>query len=105
MFPKLFTIGSFSLPTYGLLVALGFLAGLSVTLRLAKRADLPTEQITNLAIYCALAGIAGAKSSCSCSTGDSTCRIPRVLFLGHPPGRGRVPWWADRRIDCCAFFT
>lgn len=61
MLPKLFTIGSFSLPTYGLLVALGFLAGLSVTLRLAKRAGLPAEQLTNLAIYCALAGIAGAK--------------------------------------------
>jgi phosphatidylglycerol---prolipoprotein diacylglyceryl transferase len=61
MFPKLFTIGSFSVPTYGVLVALGFLAGLAITLRLAKRAGLPAEQLTNLAIYCALAGIAGAK--------------------------------------------
>jgi phosphatidylglycerol---prolipoprotein diacylglyceryl transferase len=61
MFPKLFTIGSFSVPTYGVLVALGFLAGLAVTLRLAKRSALPSEQITNLAIYCALGGIAGAK--------------------------------------------
>lgn len=61
MFPKLFTIGSFSVPTYGVLVALGFLAGLTVTLRLGKRSKLPSEQLTNLAIYCALGGIAGAK--------------------------------------------
>jgi phosphatidylglycerol:prolipoprotein diacylglycerol transferase len=61
MFPKLFTIGSFSLPTYGILVALGFLAGLAVTIRLGRRAGLPTEPLTNLAIYCALGGIAGAK--------------------------------------------
>jgi phosphatidylglycerol:prolipoprotein diacylglycerol transferase len=61
MYPKLFSIGSFYVPTYGVLVALGFLAGLGVTLRLAKRAGLSAELLTNLAIYCALAGIAGAK--------------------------------------------
>ncbi|MGA7411026.1 MAG: prolipoprotein diacylglyceryl transferase [Bryobacteraceae bacterium] len=61
MFPKLFSIGSFFIPTYGVLVALGFLAGLFVTLRLARRVHLPAEKISNLAIYCALGGIAGAK--------------------------------------------
>ncbi len=61
MFPKLFTFGSHFVPTYGVLVALGFLAGLFVTLRLARRAGLPAEPISNLAVYCALAGIAGAK--------------------------------------------
>jgi phosphatidylglycerol---prolipoprotein diacylglyceryl transferase len=61
LFPKLFSIGSFFIPTYGVLVALGFLAGLFVTLRLAKRASLPAEKVSNLAIYCALSGIAGAK--------------------------------------------
>ncbi|HEX5228726.1 MAG TPA: prolipoprotein diacylglyceryl transferase [Bryobacteraceae bacterium] len=61
MFPKLISIGSFFIPTYGTLVAVAFLAALWVTIRLAKRANLPTEQIMNLAIYCALAGLAGAK--------------------------------------------
>jgi len=32
-----------------------------VVTRLAKRAQLPSERVTNLAIYCALAGLAGAK--------------------------------------------
>jgi phosphatidylglycerol:prolipoprotein diacylglycerol transferase len=61
MFPKLIGIGRFFIPTYGTLVALGFLLALLITVRLAKRAKLPTEPITNLAIYCALAGLAGAK--------------------------------------------
>ena len=61
MFPKLISIGTFYVPTYGVLVALGFLAGLSLTLRLAKKSGLDSEKVTNLAVYVALAGILGAK--------------------------------------------
>ncbi len=61
MFPRLISIGNFFLPTYGTLVALGFLAGLFVTVRLAKRARLNPDLMVNLAIYCALAGLLGAK--------------------------------------------
>lgn len=61
MFPKLFSIGSFYLPTYGVLVALGFLAGLWITVRLARKSGLDAEKITNLAVYVALAGLLGAK--------------------------------------------
>ncbi len=61
MFPKLISFGGFFLPTYGLLVAAGFLAGMGLTLRLARRAGLPVETVGNLAVYCALSGLAGAK--------------------------------------------
>jgi phosphatidylglycerol:prolipoprotein diacylglycerol transferase len=61
MFPKLITIGDFFLPTYGVMVALGFLAGIWLTTKLARRAGLDTEKVSNLAIYCALSGLAGAK--------------------------------------------
>jgi phosphatidylglycerol:prolipoprotein diacylglycerol transferase len=61
MFPRLISIGSFFLPTYGTLVALAFLAGLYITLHFAKRAGLKTDPIVNLAIYTALAGLLGAK--------------------------------------------
>jgi phosphatidylglycerol:prolipoprotein diacylglycerol transferase len=61
MYPKLISIGSFYIPTYGVLVALGFLTGLWVTMRLAKRAGMNSENITNLAFYCAIAGVLGAK--------------------------------------------
>jgi phosphatidylglycerol:prolipoprotein diacylglycerol transferase len=61
MLPKLISFGSFYIPTYGVLVALGFLAGLMVTMRLATRAGLSAEKVTNLAVYCAIAGVLGAK--------------------------------------------
>jgi phosphatidylglycerol:prolipoprotein diacylglycerol transferase len=61
MFPQLFKFGDFFLPTYGLLVATGFLLGLWVASRLAKRDGADPEEIVNLGVYCALAGIAGAK--------------------------------------------
>jgi phosphatidylglycerol:prolipoprotein diacylglycerol transferase len=61
LFPKLISIGSFYLPTYGVMVALGFLAGLWVTVRLARRSGMNAELITNLGVYVALAGLLGAK--------------------------------------------
>lgn len=61
MLPKLFSIGSFSLPTYGVLVALAFLAALWLVGRLAKREGLKRDTVINLGVYCALAGIVGAK--------------------------------------------
>ncbi len=61
MCPRLFTIGSFSLPTYGVLVALGLLVGLKVAARLAKRSRLDPEKVTNLGVYIAIAAIVGAK--------------------------------------------
>jgi phosphatidylglycerol:prolipoprotein diacylglycerol transferase len=61
MLPKLISIGSFYLPTYGVMVALAFLAGLWVTVKLGRRSGLNSELITNLAVYVALAGMLGAK--------------------------------------------
>lgn len=61
MLPKLIDTGSFFLPTYGVLVAIAFLTAIWITSRLARTAGLSSERVTNLAIYCALAGMAGAK--------------------------------------------
>lgn len=59
MYPELFHI-SF-LHTYGVLVAIAFLAGLWMAGRLGRRAGLNPEAVSNLGIYCALAAILGAK--------------------------------------------
>ena len=59
MYPEVFHL-SF-LHTYGILVALGFLAGLWVATRLAKQANLNTEAVFNLGFYSALAAMVGAK--------------------------------------------
>ncbi len=61
MLPKLISIDSFFLPTYGVLVAVAFLVAIAVTTWLARREKLDTEKITNLALYCAVGGMAGAK--------------------------------------------
>jgi phosphatidylglycerol---prolipoprotein diacylglyceryl transferase len=61
MFPEIFHTPFFTLHTYGVLVALGFLAALWMAGRLARRDQLNSENVTNLGIYCALAALAGAK--------------------------------------------
>jgi phosphatidylglycerol:prolipoprotein diacylglycerol transferase len=61
MCPRLFTIGSFSVPTYGLLVALGFRVGLMIGGRLSWRVGLDPDTMTNLGIYVAVAAGGGAK--------------------------------------------
>lgn len=61
MFPVLLNIGRFTLHTYGLLVATGFLVGIYVARSFARRFGQDPEQIFNLAVYLALAAMAGAK--------------------------------------------
>jgi phosphatidylglycerol:prolipoprotein diacylglycerol transferase len=61
MFPRLFQIGGFSLPTYGVLVAIAFLTALGMASRFAKQRGLNSEKIVNLGVYCALMGMLGAK--------------------------------------------
>ncbi len=61
MLPILLRIGSFTLHTYGLLVATGFLVGIYTARRFAGRFGLDPEKIFNLAVYLALAAIVGAK--------------------------------------------
>ncbi len=61
MHPKLISFGDFFLPSYGLFVALGFLAGLWMAARLARRQGLQADLVVNLAVYCALTGVVGGK--------------------------------------------
>ncbi len=80
MLPYLFTIFGFHLPTYGLLVALAFLTALALTSRLAKRNGLDSETVLNLGIYCAMAGIAGAKLMMILVDFGDYARNPGMLF-------------------------
>jgi phosphatidylglycerol:prolipoprotein diacylglycerol transferase len=61
MFPKLIDTGGFYLPTYGVFVAIAFLVAIWLTGKLAAKAGFNADRITNFAIYCALAGMLGAK--------------------------------------------
>ncbi len=59
MYPEILHL-SF-LHTYGLLVAIAFLVALWMVGRLATKAGLNADAVTNLGVYCALAAIVGAK--------------------------------------------
>jgi phosphatidylglycerol:prolipoprotein diacylglycerol transferase len=61
VFPRLFQIGNFYLPTYGVLVATGVLAGLWISARNSEKQGINGDDAWNLGIYMVLAGILGAK--------------------------------------------
>ncbi|MGH9943408.1 MAG: prolipoprotein diacylglyceryl transferase [Pyrinomonadaceae bacterium] len=76
MFPELFRIGNFPINTYGVLLALAFLAALVVAARLAQRDGLPRERVYDLGLWMLLAAIVGSK----------------VLLLFAEPEYRTEPW-------------
>jgi phosphatidylglycerol---prolipoprotein diacylglyceryl transferase len=61
VFPQLFHIGNFALPTYGFLVALGVLTGLTVITKMAPSQKIDPDDAWNLGVLVVLAAIVGAK--------------------------------------------
>jgi phosphatidylglycerol---prolipoprotein diacylglyceryl transferase len=61
MFPQLFHLGRFFLPTYGVLVSLGVLVGLWISVRNSERMGINGDDAWNLGILVVLCGIVGAK--------------------------------------------
>lgn len=61
MFPQLFHIGRFVLPTYGVLVSLGVLVGLWVSVRNSRKQGINPDDAWNLGILVVLCGVVGAK--------------------------------------------
>jgi phosphatidylglycerol:prolipoprotein diacylglycerol transferase len=53
--------GSFDIHTYGVLVAAGFLIGIAILARRARREGLPPEKISDLGVLLVVAGMAGGK--------------------------------------------
>jgi phosphatidylglycerol---prolipoprotein diacylglyceryl transferase len=80
MFPKLLTIGSFTLSTYGVLVASGLVVGLTIAARLGERGGMKRDDIYNLGVYVALAGIIGAKAALIIQDRDDYYANPSKLF-------------------------
>ena len=80
MLPKLFSIGDFVLPTYGVLVVTGLVVGLFVASRLGRREGLASEEVYNLGVYLALAGILGSKAALILQEYDYYRLNPGQLF-------------------------
>lgn len=61
MHPKLFTIGSFYLPTYGVVLAIAYLSAIAFLTHRAGKEGLSKNKIADLSIYLLAASILGAK--------------------------------------------
>jgi phosphatidylglycerol:prolipoprotein diacylglycerol transferase len=78
--PRLFHIGNFSLPTYGLLVATGVLIGLWISVRNSEKQGINGDDAWNLGILVVLAGILGAKTLLIVNEWDSYSGNWRQIF-------------------------
>src|SRR5207247_11374899 len=61
MYPILFRIYNFPINTYGVFLALAFLAAIFVTVKLAERDGLPKERIYDLCLWLLLSSLVGSK--------------------------------------------
>jgi phosphatidylglycerol:prolipoprotein diacylglycerol transferase len=61
MHPVLITIGSFQLPTYGLLLAIGLGAALVTIVRLGRREGLDASRLVDFSTWLIVVGLVGAK--------------------------------------------
>jgi phosphatidylglycerol---prolipoprotein diacylglyceryl transferase len=80
VFPQLFHIGHFSLPTYGFLVALGVLAGLWVSVRNSEKQGINPDNAWNFGIVVVLCGIIGAKVLYIINDWSTYAANPREIF-------------------------
>lgn len=116
MYPRLFTlpafdllgrnVGPLSLHTYGVLLALAFLAGLWAASRQARKAGLDPARITDMAVYVLIAGLVGAKLMLLAVEWPYYSQNPRELlsilqsggvFYGGLLAAIPVAWWFVRR--------
>ena len=61
MYPFLFYIGNYPIRSWGIMVALGFLAGLWVSIKLAQKENLEPEKVTDFVLYAVIGGFLGAR--------------------------------------------
>lgn len=116
MFPNLFSlpafdllgrhIGPLTLHTYGVLLAVAFLAGLWAAGRQARKDGQSSERITDLAVYVLIAGLIGAKLLLLALDWPYYSENPRLLFTilqsggvfyGGLLAALPVAWWYTRR--------
>ena len=61
MHPELFKIGPLTIHTYGVLVAAGFLLGLGLAVRQARKEGIPPNKIADLGFYILLSALIGSR--------------------------------------------
>jgi phosphatidylglycerol:prolipoprotein diacylglycerol transferase len=124
MFPRLFTlpafdllgreIGPLTLHTYGVLLALAFVAGLWAAGWQARKAGMNAAAIADMAVYVLISGLVGAKLLLLVVEWGHYSRNPRELFslvqsggvfYGGLLGALPVAWWYARRHSLSGWQT
>ncbi len=80
MYPQLFHIGHFALPTYGFLVSFGVVVAILLIQKLAKEQGMDPDKVWNLAIIFVFAGIVGAKLLMFIAEWDRFVAHPSEIF-------------------------
>jgi phosphatidylglycerol---prolipoprotein diacylglyceryl transferase len=80
MYPKIADFGSVTIHTYGLLLALAFIAGIWVTSRNARKQGLDSDSIWNLGLIVIFSALVGAKALLFFSDYSYYSQNPRELF-------------------------
>lgn len=120
MYPILFRLGSFPVNSYGVFLALAFLAAIFVTVRLAQRDGLPKDKIYDLCLWLLLSSLIGSKLLMLLTEPEyrqnplllfslDFLRSGGVFYGGLLGGviagyllmrRWKLPWW--KTADACA---
>jgi len=61
MFPDLFSIGPFTLHTYGVFVAAGFFVGVMVAVKIGKAEGINSRQVTDFCFFLLIGAVAGSR--------------------------------------------
>ena len=80
MHPVLLNLGKFSLYTYGLFAAMGFLAAIWFATREAKRCGVDHEKIMDLSFYILVAAIVGSRLAYIGTVPDEFLANPLEMF-------------------------
>jgi len=80
MFPDLFSIGPFTLHTYGLFVAAGFLSGLMVTIKIGKSCGISSQQVMDMGFIMILSAIVGSRAMYVLINASHFIRNPLDIF-------------------------
>jgi phosphatidylglycerol:prolipoprotein diacylglycerol transferase len=62
LFPKLFEYSWLVIHTYGLLLAIGFITGLSITARAARQQQIDPSKVYDIGLYIAISALVGSKA-------------------------------------------
>ncbi len=80
MFPKILDVGPLTVHTYGLMLALAFIAGIWLTSRNAKKAGMNPDTIWNMGLIIIFAALVGAKILLFFSDYTYYSQNPREIF-------------------------